>query len=258
MSRILVVDDELVFCELLKTLLRSQGNEVLTACNGREALDLFKQHRPQFTLLDLRMPEMNGIEVLRQIRAIDPQATVMILTAWGSDELEQQARQLGAIDFLSKTFSLDTIVGSLERALKPPGQAPAAEKTVPPGIPETDTILLVGEKPKTRDLFRQFLVQHGFHVKGAPDGPMALKLLDQERPQLIVLDMDMPDMEGIEVLRTLRAKNYKGGIIMLTNSQDGRLLKEAPTLGAVDLLGKPVDPERLMLAIQVGLVLLKI
>jgi len=71
MATILVVDDERVFCDLLKTVLGSNGHEVFTAYNGREALNLFSQHRPQFTLLDLRMPEMNGIEVLRQIRTID-------------------------------------------------------------------------------------------------------------------------------------------------------------------------------------------
>src|SRR5437870_9520972 len=105
MATILIVDDERVFCDLLKTVLGSHGHEVFTAYNGREALDLFSQHRPQFTLLDLRMPEMNGIEVLRQIRTIDARAAVMILTAWGSDDLEKQARQLGVTDFLSKTLA---------------------------------------------------------------------------------------------------------------------------------------------------------
>ena len=120
MATILVVDDERVLCDLLKTVLANHGHEVLTACNGREALDLFSQHRPQFTLLDLRMPDMNGIEVLRKIRTIDARATVMILTARGSDDLEKQARQLGVTDFLSKTLTLDKIVGSMERLL-PPG-----------------------------------------------------------------------------------------------------------------------------------------
>src|SRR2546425_8446267 len=102
MSTILVVDDERLICDLLRSVLAGHGHEVLIAMNGREGLELFKKHRPRFTLLDLRMPEMNGIEVLKQIRAIDPQAAVLILTAWGSDALEQQARQLGVVDFLSK------------------------------------------------------------------------------------------------------------------------------------------------------------
>src|SRR3989441_8345027 len=93
MATILIVDDERVLCDLLKAVLGSHGHEVFTAYKGREALDLFSQHRPQFTLLDLRMPEMNGIEVLRQIRTIDASAAVMILTGWGSDDLEKRSEE---------------------------------------------------------------------------------------------------------------------------------------------------------------------
>src|SRR2546427_6459635 len=140
MATILVVDDERVFCDLLKTVLGSNGHEVFTAYNGREALTLFSQHRPQVTLLDLRMPEMNGIEVLRQIRTIDASAAVMILTAWGSDALEKQARQLGVTDFLSKTLALDAIITSMERFLPPTADAvqppsPAVEKPQERSVP---------------------------------------------------------------------------------------------------------------------------
>ena len=126
MATILIVDDERLICDLLRAVLGRQGHEVITASNGKEGLELFKQHKPRFTLLDLRMPEMNGIEVLKHIRAIDPKAAVMILTAWGSDALEQQARQLGVMDFLSKGLALDVLVAAMERALPKPVQAPAA------------------------------------------------------------------------------------------------------------------------------------
>ncbi len=257
MAKILIVDDEPSFCELLKTLLKSHGHEAFTAYNGKEAIEQFKQNRPQFTLLDLRMPEMDGLEVLKQVRAIDPKAAVMILTAWGTDEMEQQARRLGATDFLSKAISLETILGSLERGLKPPRQAPVAEKTVPPGVPETDAVFLVEWNADTRDTFVRFLGQHGIVVKAARDGPTLLNMLDKERPQLIVLDMDISGMKGMDVLRKMREKHYNRGIIMMTSGQQDTLIKEAWHMGSVDILGKPVDPERLALAIQVGLVLIK-
>ncbi len=257
MATILIVDDEPSFCELLKMLLKSHGHEALTAYNGRDALDSFMQCRPHFTLLDLRMPEMDGLEVLKKIRAIDPKAAVMILTAWGSDEMEQRARQLGVTDFLSKTISLETILGSLERGLKQHGQAPAAATTVSPGIPETDAVYLVEGKAELRNTFVRFFGQHGINVQAANDGPAVLRLLDQARPPLIVLDMDLSGMKGVDVLRKMREKNYTGGIIMMTAGQQETLIKEAWNMGSVDILGKPVDPERLMLAIQVGLVLTK-
>lgn len=257
MAKILIVDDEPSFCELLKTLLKSHGHEALTAYNGRDALDSFMQCRPHFTLLDLRMPEMDGLEVLKKIRAIDPKAAVMILTAWGTDEMEQRARQLGATDFLSKAISLETILASLEHGLKPPGQAPAAEKPAQPAIPLTDAVFLVEGKADVRDTFVRFLSQHGITAKPAKDGPAVLSMLDKERPPLIVLDMDLSGMKGVDVLREMRQKNYAGGIIMMTAGQQETLIKEAWNMGAVDILGKPLDPERLMLAIQVGLILTK-
>ena len=264
MATILIVDDEPSFCELLKTLLKNHGHEVLTAYNGKDALDSFMQCRPHFTLLDLRMPEMDGLEVLKKIRAVDPTAPVMILTAWATDEMELKARRLGATDFLSKSLSLETILVSLEGGVVPPAQAPATstppakKETAPPAIPATDDVFLVEGKADVRDTFVRFLSQHGIAARPAKDGPAVLGMLEKETPSLIVLDMDLSGMNSVEVLRKMREKNYTGGIIMMTAGQQDTLIKEAWNMGSVDILGKPLDPERLMLAIQVGLILTKI
>ncbi len=264
MSTILVVDDERLICDLLRSVLAGHGHEVLMAMNGREGLELFKKHRPRFTLLDLRMPEMNGIEVLKQIRAIDPQAAVLILTAWGSDALEQQARQLGVVDFLSKGLSLDVLVDAMERTLQQtahaasPAQA-AAPAGAPPPAPvaagDGDFILVVDDEPQIRDLLKRFLSLRGYKVRVASDGQQALTMVEQQAPQLIVLDVYMPGINGVEVLRQLRRRKFTGGVILLTGSQDDKLLQEALDLGSVDVMGKPVDLERLALAIQVGCIL---
>src|SRR2546422_11248994 len=93
-----------------------------------------------------RSPEMNGIEVLRQIRTIDASAAVMILTAWGSDALEKQARQLGVTDFLSKTLALDAIITSMERFLPPTAEAvqppsPPPVHAKPPSPPDRKSVV---------------------------------------------------------------------------------------------------------------------
>ena len=90
----------------------------------------------------------------------------------------------------------------------------------------------------------------------AKDSPTILESVSREKPQLVVMDMDLPGLKGIEVLRTLRAKNYTGGFVMMTANEDDALLKAALDLGSADILGKPVEPERLLVAVQVGLVLL--
>jgi two-component system chemotaxis response regulator CheY len=246
MSKILLVDDEPTFCMFLKGILQSHGHEVFTASGGREALDVFQQQRPQFTLLDLYMPEMGGLEVLARIRAIDPGASVMILTAWGAEDMELTARQLGAVDFLSKTLSMDTIIRTMEGILHPSKGAGQA------GL-QTDTILLVDDNPQTRARYAHALRGSGYELRLAPDAFAALQVVDKETPGLVVLDLDMQDRLAADVLVQLRARNYRGGLILLTSRQSRYLVLEAAPLGPIDVLHKPVQQEALLLAVQIGL-----
>jgi DNA-binding response OmpR family regulator len=204
------------------------------------------------------MPEMDGLEVLKQIRAIDAKAAVMILTAWGSYTMELRARNLGVTDFLSKSLTFDTIVTSLQRGLTQPAQPPLAKEKVqaPSRAPEAVTILLVADTPQTSEQLSRFLSQKGYQVHVAKDGPTVLELAARVRPQLIVMDMDLPGLKGIDVLRALRAKQYTGGFALMSANEDEALLRATIELGSVDILGKPVEPERLLVAVQVGLVLL--
>jgi DNA-binding response OmpR family regulator len=117
MARILVVDDEESVRELLCTVLSRKGHEVLLADGGRKGLVLFEQRRPQVTILDLHMPELHGIEVLRRIRARDPQAPVIILTGYSTAEAESTARMLGVTQFLQKGFSLHELGAAVREAL---------------------------------------------------------------------------------------------------------------------------------------------
>ena len=261
MATILVIDDERMVCDLLRAVFSRYGHEVLTAFDGRNGLDLFEQHRPRFTLLDLRMPGMNGIEVLTRIRALDPRAAVIVLTGAGSADLENQARQMGVTDFLSKGLSLEALVGTVERVMQQPVKPPAApsqstdSQKAPSHSQKAGSILVVDDEPPIRELLRKYFSSRDYQVRVAPDGQQALALVDQKSPDIIVLDVHMPGMNGIEVLKRLRAKNYAGGVIFLTSSQDERLLQEGLELGSVDILGKPVDLERLELTIQLGCIL---
>lgn len=117
MARILVVDDEPSICDLLQTVLARKGHEVVTVQEGRKAFQLFRRDRPDVTILDLRLPDIDGIEVLRQIHAVNPHHPVIILTGRATEADEQQARELGVIEFLQKGFSLHALGEALLRAL---------------------------------------------------------------------------------------------------------------------------------------------
>jgi DNA-binding response OmpR family regulator len=118
MAKILAVDDNVKIRDLLDTLLRRKGHQVLTADHGQRGIDVFRRERPDITILDLKMPNMNGIEVLRQIRKINPHAPVIILTAVGTETEEERARALGATEFLHKGFSLHELGDALNRLMQ--------------------------------------------------------------------------------------------------------------------------------------------
>src|SRR5438876_3178156 len=263
MATILVIDDERLLCDLLQSSLREHGHEVFAAYTGNEGLASFRRHRPRFTLLDLNLPDLNGIEVLKGIRQIDPESAVIILTGCAADQLERQARALGITDFLIKDLSFEVLIGAVQRAMQVPGKSagspttPAGTAGAPATLQEQHSILIVDDEMQVLDLLTQYLSRHGYYVLSAQDGPAAVSLAERERPHLIVLDLNMPGMNGVEVLRTLRAKRYAGGVMILTGVQDEKLLKEALDLGSIDIVGKPADLERIQLAIEVSLILSK-
>jgi CheY-like chemotaxis protein len=113
MPRVLVVDDEPDSVELLQEFLAAKGYEVLSAADGEEALQKVKADRPHLILLDVRMPGMNGLEVLRQVRQIDQEVGVIMVTAVNEEETGRQALALGAFDYIVKPLDL----AYLERSL---------------------------------------------------------------------------------------------------------------------------------------------
>ena len=258
MATILIIDDERMLCDLLQEMLRRQGHEVFTAYSGQEGVQAFHRRRPQFTLLDLHLPDMSGIEVLRRIRENDPKAAVMILTGAASDKLEREAQELGVADFLIKGLSPEVLINAVSRALQPPAQPASlgsADRT--PRTSHDESILVVDDERQICELLKEYLTRRGFRVQTAQDGPAALALVDLEQPQLIVLDIYMPGMTGVDVLRKLRAKKFPGGVMMLTGCEDHALLKETLDLGSLDIISKPFDLERIGLAVEVSLILAK-
>jgi len=93
---------------------------VVLAENGWKGVELFRRERPDVIVLDLKMPEMDGLTVLRQIQSLDPRTPVIVLTGAGTSETEQRVRALGVTEYVEKEFSLDLLGDALKRLLKTP------------------------------------------------------------------------------------------------------------------------------------------
>jgi DNA-binding response OmpR family regulator len=116
-AKILVIDDEPNVRTLLEMRLRQQGYDVLFAENGWKGLQLYRQEHPHVIVLDLKMPELDGVTILRQIRSVDPAQPVIILTGDTTPETERQVRALGVSEFIVKGSSMKLLVDTLKGIL---------------------------------------------------------------------------------------------------------------------------------------------
>ena len=128
MKTILVVDDERDFCTLLSDSLSMEGHRVLTAHNGRKALERVAKETPDLVLLDIKMPGMNGIEVLKRIKKVKEETPVIILTAYGTLETARKAMKLGADDYVTKPVDHALLKSLVKEALAKRGD-PERKKT---------------------------------------------------------------------------------------------------------------------------------
>lgn len=122
-KRILIVDDAAFMRMMIKNIVVKNGYEVVgEAENGRDAVELYRQHKPDLVTMDITMPEMNGIEGVKAIRDIDPKANIIMCSAMGQQAMVMEAIQAGAKDFIVKPFQQDRILQAIERVLARAGQ----------------------------------------------------------------------------------------------------------------------------------------
>ncbi|RPI50936.1 MAG: response regulator, partial [Deltaproteobacteria bacterium] len=118
MKKVLIIDDERPILEILDLSLTSEGYEVLTAENGEKALEIFEKQRPKLVLTDIKMPGIDGIEVLKRIKKIDDQVEVIVITGHGDMNTAVAALKYGASDFVTKPLRDEVLMVSIERAWK--------------------------------------------------------------------------------------------------------------------------------------------
>jgi two-component system chemotaxis response regulator CheY len=118
MATILIVDDASFMRGSLKFIVENAGHEVVgMAKDGREALELYKKHKPNLVTLDILMEEMDGISALKSIMAVDHEAKVIMVTALGQEEKQAKARKLGASGYIRKPFTMEEINDEIEKVM---------------------------------------------------------------------------------------------------------------------------------------------
>jgi DNA-binding NtrC family response regulator len=117
-TKVLLVDDEVEFASALAERLQMRNYDVRTASNGLEAMALFHESPPDVVLLDLRIPGMDGLEILSNIKKFDPSIEVLMLTGHGDRESVQKGMQTGALEYIMKPIDIDELTSKINRAMK--------------------------------------------------------------------------------------------------------------------------------------------
>lgn len=217
--RVLVVDDQEEVREVLARHLESAACRALTAADGVSALELAREQRPDLIVLDLIMPEVSGWEILRAVKE-DPvlrSIPVMVVSVMARDG---RGRFRGAVDLLEKPVGREDFLVRVARALES----------------EHPRVLVVEDEADTRVLLRPLLWSAGVELWEARNGDEALEILPRCDPSLILLDLQMPVMDGFEFLRRIQEqRSYRDvPVIVLTGRvPDGLALGALRDAGAV-------------------------
>ncbi len=189
-NTILVIDDDPTVHDILRRSLSEEGFQVLSASGGEEGLQMAHQLRPSAILLDVMMPGMDGWAVLTSLKNDLETIAIPVIMLTFMDN-KNMGYALGVSDYLIKPVDRERLVTVLKRY----------RRNLLPG-----TVLVVEDDPPTRQLLRRTMEKEGWTVAEAENGRIALEWVNNNRPELILLDLMMPEMDGFEFIIEMRKR----------------------------------------------------
>ena len=249
----LVVDDDFNTCDSVTKMLVKVGMRAEWTLSGKEAVLRARQSIEMSDvyhayIIDWRLPDMNGIEVTRQIRSLHDDTPIIILTAYDWSDIEVEAKAAGVTAFCSKPMFMSDLRETLMSAL---GQKPA--DAVQRLLPEKNAdfkgkhILLVEDNELNREIAQEILQEYGFLVDTAENGAVAVEKVSTAAPgsyDLVLMDVQMPIMDGYTATRKIRALDdparAKLPIIAMTANAFDEDRRNALESGMNGFLSKPI------------------
>lgn len=231
--QVFIVDDDPDFAEGVTLMLELAGHEVTTARSGEEAVRMFTERQFDVTLMDIRMPGMNGHESLQALRRIRPDARVIMMTAYSVEDLIRQSLADGALGVLHKPIDSESLLKALRDAN-------------PAGV-----ILVADDDPDFSQAMESTLAGAGYQVRIAGSGPEAVDLVLSGSFDVLLLDLRMPVLGGLEVYRELLRQGRSLPTIVMTGYEveEAESIEQLRELSAKTCLVKPFGSEELLQAV---------
>ena len=248
--KVLLVEDDVDTGKRLATAVRKAGFHVEVAEDGEAGLALYKNAPTEILITDLKMPGLDGLELMRAVKKISPHVQIILMTAFGETDTAVSAIREGALDYLKKPLDLNELAVALGRA-----KEKIAELRKREFVP---ALLLAEDEDGVRERLAGELEKEGWRVFPAGDGDEALHVFIKEKIDIVILDINMPKKNGLQALHEMRAMNDDFEAIILTGHGDQDSAIQALRDGAINFLKKPIDLEQMILAVEKGIEKLQI
>ncbi len=227
-TNILVVDDLKSSRLTLGGILEDEGHNVVLAENGYQAIEAAKQIPFDLIFMDIKMPGINGVQTFREVKRINPQAAVIMMTAYSVEDLVREALEEGAYAVVYKPFEIEHVVSIIEAAL---------HKTL---------ILVVDDYFADRETIKAILEERGYRVVTADTGGEALARVKEKHFDIIFLDIRLPDIDGAQIFEQVKLIDSEVAVIMMTGYSEEELVRSAVSQGAYTCIYKPFDVEKIL------------
>lgn len=245
---ILIIEDEVALSSVLKSKLEKEGYTVEVCEDGEEGYNKLQEWEPDLILLDIVIPKMDGYKVLEKMKEEGINIPVIIISNSGQPVEIEKTKKLGAVDHLIKTqFEpkevIDKVFSYLNEKKGQGKQQKTEAKKDENGENDLDTkVMVVEDDSFLRDLITRELSKRGFTIYEAVDGEKAVDYLDKINPDIVLLDIILPAIDGFEVLQKIRDHDNKEikevPVLMLSNLGEKDDIKKAKELGVNDYLVK--------------------
>ncbi len=242
---VLIIEDDPIARKQMANIIKKEHFDVLIAENGNEGLEIFKSQPTDIVITDLKMPGINGMEVVETVKNLYPKTQVLITTAYGETETVITAIRNGVLDYLKKPLDINTLIMTMGRARE--------EIMKYKNVALFPTLLLADDESSTRERLANVFKKEKWEVLQAGDGKEALKIFNDNKIDAVLLDIKMPGMNGLEALHEMRKVSQDFVSIVLTGYGDESSAIRAMRDGAFNFLKKPIDLDKMILTVEKGL-----
>jgi response regulator RpfG family c-di-GMP phosphodiesterase len=240
--KILIVDDSAIVRKALTRQLEQFGARVTQAEDGQQGVDAALAGGFDLVISDVEMPCLNGFGLCEKLKNAPETrgVPVIMLSSLDADKDVDQGFKAGAAAYVSKSEAKTQLIETIERVL-------AKSR-----FQRNRLVLVVDDSQTVRNLVTKALAEAGFQVAAAENGKSALRSIAFQRPDLIISDIDMPEMNGIELCKALRANPALAGIpcVIMSANSDRSTIRRLLYLGAAGYLIKPFNLEQIVIAVE--------